>query len=304
VRTIASCLTWVACGTAGSRSERERPDPGTPSGCSDRDSDGSGIGGDCERRDCDDTDPFVQSESDCAARCEALDGLAPTCACTERGPRTCYSGPADTLDVGTCRGGEMECVNGRWGPCEGQVLPLSAEAWCDGSDEDCDGVADDGVEHFACGDCYLTCEPHVLGVGGEPWDVEAEGTEITEDEMGAIALDGSDAGTYAHAWVGCDFGGGWIRLIRVRFEMETPIGSAVHVAVRTAGSASDLPGSEWVDLGVAPGLLSPAWISELGDGTTHAIETRLDLVRTPGSASPSVSWISVDWDGICGHGDL
>jgi hypothetical protein len=56
----------------------------------------------------------------------------------------CYTGPAGTRDVGVCRGGGRVCENGAFGPaCEGQVLP-SAEL-CNGLDDDCNGVVDDGA---------------------------------------------------------------------------------------------------------------------------------------------------------------
>jgi hypothetical protein len=56
----------------------------------------------------------------------------------------CYGGPAGTADVGACRSGERSCApDGTWSPiCVGEQRP-AAEA-CNGLDDDCDGVADDG----------------------------------------------------------------------------------------------------------------------------------------------------------------
>jgi len=67
----------------------------------------------------------------------------------------CYTGPEGTLDVGVCHAGNMICQQGQWGNndrwdrfqrdfCKDEVVP-STEV-CDGSDNDCDGVADYGEE--------------------------------------------------------------------------------------------------------------------------------------------------------------
>ncbi|MCB9525413.1 MAG: hypothetical protein H6702_18835 [Myxococcales bacterium] len=54
----------------------------------------------------------------------------------------CYEGDPATRDRGECLGGSRTCADGAWGACQGQVLP-QAET-CDGRDNDCNGVADDG----------------------------------------------------------------------------------------------------------------------------------------------------------------
>ena len=56
----------------------------------------------------------------------------------------CYDGPEGSEARGDCRGGRRACAEGEWGACEGQVVP-SAEV-CDGLDNDCNGLADDGAE--------------------------------------------------------------------------------------------------------------------------------------------------------------
>jgi hypothetical protein len=53
----------------------------------------------------------------------------------------CYDGPPGTDGVAACRGGRRACVDGRYEPCAGQVLP-GAET-CEGSDQDCDGRVDE-----------------------------------------------------------------------------------------------------------------------------------------------------------------
>ena len=57
--------------------------------------------------------------------------------------QVCYSGPAGTRTVGACRDGLSTCSAGTWGSCAGQVVP-AAEV-CNGIDDDCDGVIDDGT---------------------------------------------------------------------------------------------------------------------------------------------------------------
>jgi hypothetical protein len=71
------------------------------------------------------------------------------CMCGLAATQACYPGPPGTRGVGICRDGVQSCSGDMefytWGPCEGSVLP-GAEA-CDGADNDCNGVIDDGCEH-------------------------------------------------------------------------------------------------------------------------------------------------------------
>jgi len=76
----------------------------------------------------------------------------------------CYAGDEETRDVGDCRAGVQHCVDGELTACLGEVLPT--EEICDGRDNDCDGEADEGLEHA------VECECLRLGEGdvGEPDD--------------------------------------------------------------------------------------------------------------------------------------
>jgi len=70
--------------------------------------------------------------------------------------KTCYSGPAETMNVGECKPGTLTCVAGQWGGfwpgttvfmedyCEGQVVPI--EEICNGKDDDCDGVIEEELQ--------------------------------------------------------------------------------------------------------------------------------------------------------------
>ena len=56
--------------------------------------------------------------------------------------RSCYDGPADTIDVGVCRAGTQTCLDGEWPPeCPGQTVPQLE--LCDGEDNNCDGQTDE-----------------------------------------------------------------------------------------------------------------------------------------------------------------
>ena len=74
----------------------------------------------------------------CNGRDDNCDGTA-----DEGLSQICYTGSAATRGVGICSDGIQACSGGAYGVCAGQVLPTVET--CDGRDEDCDGVVDDGV---------------------------------------------------------------------------------------------------------------------------------------------------------------
>ncbi len=102
---------------------------------------------------------------------EVCNGLDDDCnGSTDGQTQACYSGAADTEDVGVCHGGTqactaspagatpgVECAGANcWGACVGEVVPTPEI--CDGLDNDCDGDSDEGVpaEVQTCndhGDC-------------------------------------------------------------------------------------------------------------------------------------------------------
>jgi streptogramin lyase len=121
-------------------------------GCTDADRDGFGegcaAGPDCN-------DARADLRPDAQDVCDGVDNncdgeIDPGCPCVEGAQRACYTGAADTQGRGLCRGGAQFCVGGVWGECGGEQLP--AEERCDGADNNCDGVIDEGLTN-ACGAC-------------------------------------------------------------------------------------------------------------------------------------------------------
>ncbi len=87
--------------------------------------------------------PDVDPTSDDGTSDAAADGDAEPCQTGET--RSCYNGPDGTDDVGACSSGTQTCrPDGTWGDCIGPTLPSSTR--CDGTDNDCDGVVDEGCQ--------------------------------------------------------------------------------------------------------------------------------------------------------------
>jgi streptogramin lyase len=147
--------------------------------CVDTDLDGYGPG--CEPgEDCDPDHPL--RNLDCVAvppsDCDA-EPTAPGCPCLAGGITTCLD---ELAGVGICETGRTICVNGFWGICEGGVGPVSER--CDGVDQDCDGIVDDGVVS-PCGGCTPGCFGGNWGQAPVPFEA-TDGFELTR--LGELTL--------------------------------------------------------------------------------------------------------------------
>ena len=109
-------------------------------------------------------------DEDCNGVAEAWPAN-PSCGeCVSGTTRACYDGPAGTRGVPACADGTQVCVGGAWAACGtqgGTPETLPGSEICDGQDNDCDGIVDDGAQcgpGFACvnGVCvYDSCGPEI-----------------------------------------------------------------------------------------------------------------------------------------------
>lgn len=81
-------------------------------------------------------------DNDCNGLTDKDDPKCQTIICKAGDTRPCYDGPVGTEGIGACKGGIQSCINGVFGPCQGQVLPTK-ELCNNRIDEDCNGLADD-----------------------------------------------------------------------------------------------------------------------------------------------------------------
>lgn len=83
------------------------------------------------------------------------------CDCKPGTERECYSGKAETSQVGRCRKGRQVCTDkGVWSACKNQVMPDLEEFQrpeiCNGNDDNCDGLVDNvsGKQEPLKRECY------------------------------------------------------------------------------------------------------------------------------------------------------
>ena len=101
--------------------------------------------------------------------------------CEDGEARPCFDAEERLSGIGACKAGLSRCQGGIFDACIGQVTPGPES--CDGTDEDCDGTADEGL-----GDTCVPCEGdcHRDGFGANTDRPFAAG----EDSQGVKAADG------------------------------------------------------------------------------------------------------------------
>jgi alpha-tubulin suppressor-like RCC1 family protein len=110
---------------------------------------------------------------------ESCDGTVDEgCACTNEQTQPCGS------DIGECQMGTQTCVAGQWAAeCFGEVTP-SAEI-CDGNDNDCNGMTDEGLGSTSCGlgVCAHTVDNCVAGVPQTCDPMQGSSAEVCEGSL-------------------------------------------------------------------------------------------------------------------------
>ena len=106
------------------------------------------------------TEPCNELDDDC-------NGIVDEgCSCTTGATLPCYTGPAQTRDVGLCHQGSQHCVNGQWETtCSGETTPTPEI--CNLLDDDCDGSVDEQLGTTSCGTGSCTNTVSAC-INGEP----------------------------------------------------------------------------------------------------------------------------------------
>jgi hypothetical protein len=121
-----------------------------------------------------------------------------SCPCSTGATQPCYPGDAARAGVGQCAFGQQTCIGeaefAHFGDCVGAVLP-SAEV-CDGRDNDCDGIVDNGAGCVSVpvdldGDCLtVSCPPQA------PYPVGCAIVMEGDDSRGCVASTPSSPDVY------------------------------------------------------------------------------------------------------------
>lgn len=199
-------------------------------------------------------DPLIDSRNcgacgiDCGAGYSCADGMCVVGGgtCEPGATESCYSGPVGSEGVGLCRAGTRTCPdNGVWGPCQGEVAPIT-EICGNSVDDNCNGVIDEEAD--GDGDGFTNCNGDCCDAAGEgcadpalvnPSAFEVLGNTVDDDCDGiadnalvacdsGLASDSSNSGDYAAALDVCqttDENGPRWGLIDARFSLADGTGT-------------------------------------------------------------------------------
>jgi hypothetical protein len=145
--------------------------------CSDGDGDGYGVGTSCLGPDCDDTDDEIHPGA--AERCDGADN---DCDGAEDEDFPALGDPCDGSDADLCANGTVVCTPDGAGTACGPETVENVPERCNGTDDDCDGIADedfpalgtpcDGGDADRCANGTMVCTADGAGTVCGPETVE------------------------------------------------------------------------------------------------------------------------------------
>jgi hypothetical protein len=139
-------------------------------------------------KDCDDSNPCTDDACDKATGCTHT---------PNSGEVECYTGPKDTAGKGICVKGKQICKDGQiQATCVDEVKPAAAED-CDGKDNTCDGVTDEGCKPTDVNVTFAAARVQgkagqsdldlIVGLGGPSGKVAASAGGKTSADFGFLA---------------------------------------------------------------------------------------------------------------------
>lgn len=266
---------------------------------------------DCGNGVCETGENQLSCPEDCSGTCgDGVCGIGETAENCPADCGSCISGSTRLCGVsnlGICRYGQQTCTDGTWSDCEGAVGPETEI--CDGLDNDCDGLIDNGPNCPCvigstrlcgsnvgqCSQGTQTCQDD--GNGNSIWGADCEGAVGPEPET-CDGLD-NDCNGVVDDGVGCQCQPGSTRVC----------GSSIGQC--SPGTQTCLPSGVWD--GTCVGTVGPS--SEICDGLDNdcngVVDDGINCQCTPGSTrvcgstvgqcAPGIQSCLIDgtWDSNC-----